>query len=165
MRFRVLWNLFYFVTVLETLMRSKLLFGWDITLLLVIVAFLYVCFDKICAVVAIVAVAKSGQSGVDVNVMIKELVGMNGDFAKTMISLVGTFFTIVLAGNLFKNQQENEKETKAASGIVVQPTLNIGSTAPAPPPPVPTPPSKPPSPAPSSPLPAAKTVTITEIPD
>lgn len=153
----------YFMNVLETLMRSKLLFGWDITLLLVIVAFLYVCFDKICAVIAIIAVAKSGQSGVDVNSMIKELVGMNGDFAKTMISLVGTFFTIVLAGNLFKNQQENEKESKPASGLVIQPTLNVGS-APSQPS---APPSKPPSPipAPSSPQPAAKTVTITEIPD
>jgi hypothetical protein len=153
----------YFMNVLETLMRSKLLFGWDITLLLVIVAFLYVCFDKICAVIAIIAVAKSGQSGVDINSMIKELVGMNGDFAKTMISLVGTFFTIVLAGNLFKNQQESEKESKPASGLVIQPTLNVGSVPNQPS----APPSKPPSPipAPSSPQPAAKTVTITEIPD
>lgn len=146
-------------------MRSKLLFGWDITLLLVIVAFLYVCFDKVCTVVAIIAVSKSGQAGVDMNAMVKELASMNGDFAKTMISLVGTFFTIVLAGNLFKNQQDNDKESSKPSDLVVQPTLNIGTQAPPPPPPTPVPPQAPKPVQPNVPQPAAKNVTVTEIPD
>jgi len=115
--------------------------------------------------VAIIAVSKSGQAGVDMNAMVKELASMNGDFAKTMISLVGTFFTIVLAGNLFKNQQDNDKESSKPSDLVVQPTLNIGTQAPPPPPPTPVPPQAPKPVQPNVPQPAAKNVTVTEIPD
>lgn len=101
-------------------MRSRFGFSWDITLLLVIVCFLYVCFDKIIALIAILAVSRD-HTNIDMIPLLKDLASMNGDFAKSMVSLVGTFFTIVLAGSLFKGQSEQQltDNTKEKRGTVI----------------------------------------------
>ena len=106
-------------------MRSRFGFSWDITLLLVIVCFLYVCFDKIIALIAILAVSRD-HTNIDMIPLLKDLASMNGDFAKSMVSLIGTFFTIVLAGSLFKGQSEqqstdNTKEKRVA--VISSPSI------------------------------------------
>lgn len=90
-------------------MKSKLVFSWDITLLLVIASFVYVCFDKVIALLALMAVSRDHPT-MDMVPLLNNLTSLNGGYSEKLMGLVGTFFTIVLAGNMFKNQQGNGQE-------------------------------------------------------
>ena len=96
-------------------MKTKLLFSWDITLLLVIASFVYVCFDKVIGLLALMAVSRDHPS-MDMVPLINNLTSLNGGYSEKLMGLVGTFFTIVLAGSLFKSQQS--PPTDSVSGSV-----------------------------------------------
>jgi hypothetical protein len=93
-------------------MKTKLLFSWDITLLLVIASFIYVCFDKVIGLLALMAVSRDHPS-MDMIPLLNNLTNLNGGYSEKLMGLVGTFFTIVLAGNLFKSQQQSPDSTIA----------------------------------------------------
>jgi len=103
-------------------LKSKLVFSWDITLLLVIASFVYVCFDKVIALLALMAVSRDHPT-MDMVPLLNNLTSLNGGYSEKLMGLVGTFFTIVLAGNMFKNQQNNGQE----GGGNNSPTSNGGT--------------------------------------
>ena len=88
-------------------MKTKLLFSWDITLLLVIASFVYVCFDKVIGLLALMAVSRDHPT-MDMIPLLTNLTNLNGGYSEKLMGLVGTFFTIVLAGSLFKSQQNGQ---------------------------------------------------------
>lgn len=101
-------------------MQKKLLFSWDIVLLLIGASFVYCCFDKIVSLIAILVV--SNNQHVDVIPLLQSLATMNSDFAKTMISLVGTFFTLVIGGQLFKTHQDSDP-AKVSEKSIAKPVV------------------------------------------
>lgn len=110
-------------------MKSKLVFSWDITLLLVIASFVYVCFDKVIALLALMAVSRDHPT-MDMVPLLNNLTSLNGGYSEKLMGLVGTFFTIVLAGNMFKNQQGNGQEgggsnsTTSNGGIIQKSSIS-----------------------------------------
>jgi hypothetical protein len=109
------------LSVKDSEMQKKLLFSWDIVLLLIGASFVYCCFDKIVSLIAILVV--SNNQHVDVVPLLQSLATMNSDFAKTMISLVGTFFTLVIGGQLFKTQQEPGADKPTDKPVIAKPTV------------------------------------------
>jgi hypothetical protein len=85
-------------------------------MLLVIASFVYVCFDKVIGLLALMAVSRDHPS-MDMVPLLNNLTSLNGGYSEKLMGLVGTFFTIVLAGNLFKSQQPNQP-TDTVSGSV-----------------------------------------------